>query len=226
MRSLFYLFFVLVLSQARSTLDDICTLEPVYDTIVTDAFDVEVVLHPCYNTPLHNANAENCTSRTCLHVFGAEESRWVNVGDNTDVFYSDGNNNPNIHIIGGERCRPNSPDGYSTRIRFFCDDKLDRDRSRLEAGRNFPTSYCYDDKPTIWTFDWYTNSDSVCHSMPFILVALIIIGIAIIGYFALGALYKGVVQGMTGWELIPNIDFWSSLFSRTNQGEPFLTPEA
>ncbi|KAL0228706.1 hypothetical protein GEMRC1_013326 [Eukaryota sp. GEM-RC1] len=178
----------------------VCSLPAIESVLETDHFDVTIRLHPCRPTDI---TPVECSSRACMTFMDSAGGEWWNIGNVTDrIVRESDSNNIVLRLIGGDRCRESSPDGYSSRISFICDSKLKRGQQRIETGSEFPDHPCPADLQP-WTFNWYVNDDFVCVRTPLYVIVLLLVFGGLIIYCVLGAAYKGLVQGMTGIELLP-----------------------
>ncbi|KAL0206793.1 hypothetical protein P9112_012504 [Eukaryota sp. TZLM1-RC] len=215
MRTL-YICVLLFVASLAFTVDDLCELKTVSLEVSEGSVVGSFWLTPCADGPF----PDECEGDglACAR-FGA---RWAtdNTGSKIDRLFMDKNKKPTVLITNGDRCYSGtvSGDHYATRITFHCDRDMDEGVNRVEVGSNFPKSECLTDEQTVWTFDWYLNADWVCKQRSVFVTSLYFLGVGAIMYIGIGMTYKGVVQGMTGVEMVPNVDFWREVPSRVWSG--------
>ncbi|KAL0220509.1 hypothetical protein RCL1_000363 [Eukaryota sp. TZLM3-RCL] len=195
-----------VLVFAKLDLQDICDLGAVEVPFVTDSLNGVAYLSPC--TPVvHKDGCENGLS--CIR-FSAEHV-WYKAASTLDKFYLNKKKTPTLYLSDGERCYASGElrQEYATEITFICNKKLKRGENVVIASHDFPHERCIKYGNTVFSFEWYSSSDFVCaRRVGFFGTFFLLLFIGAIVYITVGIVYKGFVQGMTGVELIPNIDFW------------------
>ncbi|KAL0221322.1 hypothetical protein RCL1_001176 [Eukaryota sp. TZLM3-RCL] len=208
---LFYLLLLVSLVFSKDVLlEQLCSLPHSIATVNTHSYKADVLLHPCRIQP----SAPECSGRCCIRF--DDSKTWLRIGNSTDRYYIDNEGHPTLFLTGGDYCFTDMShhSEYFTRISFQCNTKLKRGTSKVIASTPFPTVPCSAYGPTHWSFIWFANVDFLCNSDVSVgLWIFFILVFGILGYLIGGISYKAFVQGVTGIELIPNIDFWTDIVS-------------
>ncbi|KAL0235536.1 hypothetical protein GEMRC1_002118 [Eukaryota sp. GEM-RC1] len=210
------LFLSLVACCLAVSKSDICSLAPIDTKIQSPNFDASVYIDPCGDNE-HPSTWADCQGRVCMR-FGA--THYIeSVGKTEDRFIVD-KKEAKMYITGGDRCWSGTvmKDEQSTVLTFRCDKSLSKGQVKVIAGDDFPLEQCLPDEPTRWDFVYLLNEPWICKERGVFTTLLVLLVVSIGCYIGIGMTYKGVVMGMTGIELVPNIDFWRDFPSKFMSG--------